>query len=42
MERDFKAVRCNIAGKRYMTDVNSKSKYLELLNKPSGVLEMLK
>ena len=42
MERDFRAVRCEVKSKRYMTDVNSKSKYLELLNKPNGVLEMLK
>ena len=29
VDRDFKAVRCNIAGKRYMTDVGARGKYLE-------------
>jgi hypothetical protein len=29
IDRDFRAVRCNIAGKRYMTDTRAKIKYAE-------------
>jgi len=32
IDRDFKAVRCNIAGKRYMTDWGAKWKYQERIN----------
>jgi hypothetical protein len=29
VDRDFRAARCNIAGKRYMTDYRAKAKYAE-------------
>ncbi len=32
VDRDFRAVRCNIAGKRYMTDVRASQKYVERIN----------
>jgi hypothetical protein len=41
IDRDFRAVRCGIQGKRYMTDRNAAAKYLELMHKPGGVLAIL-
>jgi hypothetical protein len=32
VDRDFRAVRCNIVGKRYMTDTRAGSKYQERIN----------
>jgi hypothetical protein len=32
IERDFRAVRCNIKGKRYMTDTRALTKYREKLD----------